>query len=184
MKGQRMSMLISAAVYMGIGVILILFPTLIGSTLCYILAGAFMTMGLVYIIGYSILAKKARDEAKPYGLIKGAALVLLGIFVLAKSRLVISIIPFIIGAMIIIKGIVGIQRSINLKTLGIPNYRGSIIGSVIIIIFGAVMMANPFETAKVISVMLGIGLFASGAADFILELQVRHNIKKQQGGKE
>ena len=52
--------------------------------------------------------------------------------------------------------------------------------SVIIVIFGIVVMVNPFSTLKVLLVMLGIGLLASGVFDLLADMVFTRTLKKEE----
>lgn len=178
MKESRTTMLISALIYTAIGVILILFPTLIGDTICYILGGGVIAIGIIKVIGYFITPAEIRSVEKPYTMISGIVTILIGGFIIIRSDLIISIIPFIIGVMIFISGIIAIQRSLNLKAMGVYNYKGSLIGAIIIAVFGLIMMSNPFQSAKLMSMVLGAGLVVSGLGDLLLQFRIKHYTKK------
>ena len=51
--------------------------------------------------------------------------------------------------------------------------------SLVITIFGLVVMVNPFSTMKILLVMLGIGLLASGVFDLIADIVFTKTLKKE-----
>ena len=62
--------------------------------------------------------------------------------------------------------------------------KGVLIISVLITLFGVLVMMNPFSTAKVLFFMLGLGLFVSGLADFVSDMIFSRQLKKIQKAKE
>ncbi len=178
MRETRRTALINALVYTAIGVILIIFPTLIGDTLCYILGGGIIAIGSIEIIGYFTIPAEIRSMQKPYGMIGGIITILIGGFIIIRSDLIISIIPFSIGLMIFVNGIIAVQRSLNLKAMGVYNYKGSLVGAILVAVFGLVMMSNPFQSAKMMSIILGAGLVVSGVSDLLLQYRINKQIKK------
>ena len=90
------------------------------------------------------------------------------------------LVPFVLGFMITFKGIEGIQNVLNLKKFGFGYRKGVMAVSVIIVIFGIVVMVNPFSTLKVLLVMLGIGLLASGVFDLLADMVFTRTLKKEE----
>ena len=114
------------------------------------------------------------------GFAVGISLILLGLFVLMKSTMFVLLVPFVLGFMITFKGIEGIQNVLNLKKFGFGYRKGVMAVSVIIVIFGIVVMVNPFSTLKVLLVMLGIGLLASGVFDLLADMVFTRTLKKEE----
>ena len=86
--------------------------------------------------------------------------------------------------MITYKGLEGMQNVINFKKFGYDTSKGVLIISVLITLFGVLVMMNPFSTAKVLFFMLGLGLFVSGLADFVSDMIFSRQLKKIQKAKE
>ena len=97
-----------------------------------------------------------------------------------KSTMFVLLVPFVLGFMITFKGIEGIQNVLNLKKFGFGYRKGVMAVSVIIVIFGIVVMVNPFSTLKVLLVMLGIGLLASGVFDLLADMVFTRTLKKEE----
>ena len=86
--------------------------------------------------------------------------------------------------MITYKGLEGMQNVINFKKFGYDTSKGVLIISVLITLFGVLVMMNPFSTAKVLFFMLGLGLFVSGLADFVSDMIFSRQLKKIQKAKD
>lgn len=114
MKNQNTSRFISSLIYIAMGLVLIIYPTVIGDTICYMLSGAAVVVGVLQIIGYAMTTVETRVLENNNGLAFGIILILLGVFICLKKELVISMIPFILGFMIAVKGVTGIQNAVNL----------------------------------------------------------------------
>ena len=178
LKNKNTSKFISSLIYAALGLVLILYPTLIGETICWMLAGAAAAMGAVNLIGYAMSKGDAPSDESSDGLATGIVLLLLAVFIVIKSEFVISIIPFVLGFMITVKGVVGVQSAINLKRFGYGSFKGSLIAAVLVMAFGIVMMMNPFSTVKVLFTMIGIGLLVSGVVDIAANIMMTREMKK------
>ena len=180
MKNKNISKFVSPLIYILMGLALIMKPGLVEDAFCYILAAAAILMGIVKLIAYMATKVETRIAEDTNGFAVGISLILLGLFVLMKSTMFVLLVPFVLGFMITFKGIEGIQNVLNLKKFGFGYRKGVMAVSVIIVIFGIVVMVNPFSTLKVLLVMLGIGLLASGVFDLLADMVFTRTLKKEE----
>ena len=180
MKKENWSKLLVSIIYVILGMILILHPSEVGQTLCYILAIAVGVMGVIYILGYMMTTVETRVVENSNGFAFGVVLVVLAIFIMVKKSLIISLIPFIFGFMITVKGILGIQNAINLKRFGYGSFKGSMAAAIIVLIFGLVVMLFPFQTANAFFILMGVGLVLSGVVDIVANLMISKQINKMK----
>ena len=180
MKNKNISKFVSSLIYILMGLALIMKPGLVEDAFCYILAAAAILMGIVKLIAYMATKVETRIAEDTNGFAVGISLILLGLFVLMKSTMFVLLVPFVLGFMITFKGIEGSQNVLNLKKFGFGYRKGVMAVSVIIVIFGIVVMVNPFSTLKVLLVMLGIGLLASGVFDLLADMVFTRTLKKEE----
>ena len=180
MKNKNISKFVSSLIYILMGLALIMKPGLVEDAFCYILAAAAILIGIVKLIAYMATKVETRIAEVTNGFAVGISLILLGLFVLMKSTMFVLLVPFVLGFMITFKGIEGIQNVLNLKKFGFGYRKGVMAVSVIIVIFGIVVMVNPFSTLKVLLVMLGIGLLASGVFDLLADMVFTRTLKKEE----
>ena len=180
MKNKNISKFVSSLIYILMGLALIMKPGLVEDAFCYILAAAAILMGIVKLIAYMATKVETRIAEDTNGFAVGISLILLGLFVLMKSTMFVLLVPFVLGFMITFTGIEGIQNVLNLKKFGFGYRKGVMAVSVIIVIFGIVVMVNPFSTLKVLLVMLGIGLLASGVFDLLADMVFTRTLKKEE----
>ena len=165
MKNKNISKFITSLIYIVLGVALIVEPALVENMFSYLLAGAAIIIGLLKLISYLFTKVETRIEEDTNGFALGISLMILGGFVLMDSAMFIMLIPFVLGFMITFKGIEGVQNVLNLRKFGFPIQKGFMILSLLITVFGILVMINPFSTKKLLLVMLGIGLVVSGLFD-------------------
>ena len=180
MKNKNISKFVSSLIYILMGLALIMKPGLVEDAFCYILAAAAILIGIVKLIAYMATKVETRIAEDTNGFAVGISLILLGLFVLMKSTMFVLLVPFVLGFMITFKGIEGIQNVLNLKKFCFGYRKGVMAVSVIIVIFGIVVMVNPFSTLKVLLVMLGIGLLASGVFDLLADMVFTRTLKKEE----
>ncbi len=177
-KNKDLAKFATSFVYILLGLALIVWTNQIESMICMILAAAAIICGLAKLIGYSVAKVETRIANDTNGFAVGLALIILGIFIWFKGTMIIAVIPFVIGFMITYKGLEGIQNVLNFKKFGYGVQKGVLIGSAVITVFGILVMMNPFSTAKVLFMMLGIGLLVSGLADFVSDIIFTRKMKQ------
>lgn len=177
MKHKNISKFISSLIYIIMGLALILKPGLVEDAFCYILAASAILFGVVKLISYLVTRVETRIAEDTNGFAIGISLILLGLFVLMKSTMFVLLVPFVLGFMITFKGIEGIQNVLNLKKFGFGYQKGVMIVSLVITIFGVIVMVNPFSTMKILLVMLGVGLLTSGVFDLLADIAFSRKLK-------
>lgn len=162
LKEMKWNMLLSAGLYMGLGVILIIFPATTARTICYLIAGIAIVIGLVNLVVYftrNITRNYYRND-----FVTGLMLIVLGIFVIYKVDMVIALVPFIIGLCIIVSGLFKLQGALDVQRMG--GNAVLILGlAVVNVVVGVLMVINPFDSALLLYRLLGVGLLFSGLTD-------------------
>lgn len=117
---------------------------------------------------HSIICYLLRDARENYyhnEFVFGILGIVLGAVVLYKVEIVISLIPFILGVLVLCSGCSKLQDAIDLKRLGYGSWLGLLIVAAINIILGVVLIYNPFKAAILLFRVLGVVLILSGAGD-------------------
>ena len=161
-REMKWSMLLSAALYMVLGLILVIFPATTARTICYMIAGIAIVIGLVNLVVYftrNITRNYYRND-----FVTGLLMVTLGFFVIYQADLIIALVPFIIGLCIIISGLFKLQGALDVQRMGGNSV--VILGIAIVnVVVGILMVINPFESAILLYRLLGAGLLFSGLTD-------------------
>ena len=162
LKEMKWNMLMSAVLYMVLGLILLIFPATTARTICYMVAGIAIVIGLLNLVVYftrNITRNYYRND-----FVMGLLLMVLGIFVIYKVDMVIALVPFIIGLCIIVSGLFKLQGAPDVQRMG--GNAVLILGvAVVNVVIGILMMINPFESALLLYRLLGAGLLFSGMTD-------------------
>lgn len=180
MKNANAMKFITSFIYILFGLSLMIWPQRVEDMVCMILAVCAVVIGVSKLIGYSVLKVESRIADDTNGFAVGASLIILGIFLWLKGTVIIALIPFILGFMITYKGLEGVQNVINFRKFGYGTSKGVLTSSVIITLFGLMVMMNPFSTARLLFFMLGLGLFVSGLSDFVSDILFTRKLKKMR----
>lgn len=167
LKELKWNMILSAVMYVALGVILLVFPATTARTICYLIAGIAIVIGVVNLVVYftrNITRNYYRND-----FVAGFLLMVLGIFVIYKVDLVISLVPFIIGLCIIVSGLFKLQGALDAQRMG--GNAVLLLGlAVVNVVIGILMVINPFDSAMLLYRLLGAGLLFSGLTDLAATL--------------
>lgn len=162
LKEMKWNMLLTAVLYMVLGLVLLIFPATTARTICYMIAAIAIVTGMVNLVVYftrNITRNYYRND-----FVAGLLLMVLGIFVIYKVDLIIALVPFILGLCIIISGLFKIQGALDVQRMG-----GNVVlilgVAVVNVVVGILMVINPFESALLLYRLLGVGLLFSGMTD-------------------
>lgn len=175
LKELKWQSILYAALYIVLGVILLLFPETTATTLCYAVGGAAIVIGAVSVCIY--LFRDVSRNTYRNDFVSGLVSILLGIFIFYKVDLIISLIPFVLGIAVIISGFLKLQDCIDVRRMGYGSGLALFILAIINVVLGIVLVLNPFSTAILLFRIIGIGLIFSGISDLVTTLYMSKKIK-------
>lgn len=179
----KWEMILTALVYVVIGVLLVMYPTSIAKTFCYTVAIILSAFGVIKLIVYAV--RKDADDMPKTGLITGIFFLIIGLSVAVMSRIIISSIPFILGILIAVSGFSKLTSTMEVKKANSDyDAKKMYILAAINIVIGLLLALNPFRAAAVALVILGICLIITGVSDIISSIffyrMVSNQIKEMQ----
>ena len=98
----------------------------------------------------------------------GTVLVLLGIWICTQPRIVLSIIPVVVGIIVLIHGLMDIQYTLDIKRTGSTKWWIALIAAILTLIVGLLLVFNPFTAYEISMIMLGIAMLYDGGSDLVL----------------
>lgn len=174
-KGMKWQSMITAALFVILGIVLIIYPETTAETICYVVGIAGVVIGIFTILTYLF-----RDVEKNYfrnDFVVGMVEVILGAFVLYKAALIIELIPCVLGMLVVFSGIGKLQNYIDLRQMKSQKGLPFLITAIVNMIFGILLVVNPFGGAALLYVLLGVGLLLSGITDTFATLYMAKKIK-------
>ena len=163
LKELKWEAILTGVLYILLGIVALLIPETMQKTLGYLIGIVLIVAGAVSMICY--LLRDARDNYYHNEFVFGLVGIVLGVAVLYKVEVIISLIPFILGILVLFSGCSKLQDAIDLKRLSYGCWVGMLVVAVINIILGVVLICNPFQAAVLLFRVLGVGLILSGASD-------------------
>lgn len=156
--------------YIILGVLLIIFPDISGKVISYVLGGSAVVYGIVNLTIYFLL--NVKDSLYRNEFIIGIASIVFGLLVILKSDIIVSLVPLLLGLIIMISGFINLQKGVVAYRIGYNRSMVYVLISAVSIIFGiAIMFFLSGKTATdVLFMVIGSGLVYSGGSDLIATL--------------
>ena len=168
-KYEKNSVLINIIMIL-ISVLLIINPTGVLNIVMIIFGLGILIDGVLRSISYFKSEKEFRIFSVE--LFMGIIEVFAGILVLICKGLLISILPILIGIWIIVRSIMKLQISFNLKSTSSERWIPILISSIVSLLLGVLIILNPFGTVVTITVIAGIILLISSIIDLCQSLAI------------
>lgn len=155
--------LLSWLVFIVLGIFLILKAELTLKIISYIVGGTL----LLAIIP---LTKQLLDKEANYislAFISQIFMVVAGIILILNTELIASIIPILIGILMLVNGISKLQFAYLLKMHQVKNWVFTLILSIFILAGGILFLTNPFKGAVAITKLIGIFMVVYSVIDML-----------------
>lgn len=175
-KEYKLDNTVIAVVSIVVGIILTIFPGATLRTIGRLISAALFIMGAVSIVTY--LRRSSEENFMRNDFLRGLVEITLGVCTLIKADLIISILPVVLGIVVIISGCKKLQETIDMIKSKSKSWISFMVISAINIGLGVLIVCNPFKTAKTLIMMIGIGLVFGGVMDFIITQIIAKKIEK------
>lgn len=131
---------------------------------------------LGYLISYFTISKESRLFS--IDLLLGLVTIISGIMLLVYKKDVINVFPIILGIWIIISNLFKLQLSINLSLFLDNAYLGLVLITILMIVFGLLLIINPFASFMTITVTAGTLLLITEVINLIESIYVIIKLNK------
>ncbi len=152
-----------AALYVLMGVLLFLFPIASSTLFVQALAAGAAVYGASHLIRY--IQSRKTGQSNPGDLFLTVLPAAFAVFALIWPEAVLSVLPLVLGSLLLIDGIGKLPLAIAALREQYPGMIPLAISSVLPIILGTVIVINPFATVRVVVMVFGAALIADGASD-------------------
>lgn len=174
-KEFKKEMVFSTIIYVIIGVILIIWPDKTAKAINYILAFALSCGGVTSILRY--VKKDIVNGARSFDLTLGIVLLAIASFLFLNPTFIASILPTILGFILFVSGVIKFQNAVDVARVGYEKWWFMMLLSLISVGAGILILINPFGTAKLLTVVIGVGFVYSGLSDLLATFFINGKIK-------
>lgn len=171
----RSSLLGSIALIV-LGILLIFQSEATIISISYVIGGILIAIGAAAILKYIRNSKTQINTG--LDMVYGVVTVILGIIVISSPEAIASIIPFVIGIIIIINSARKLQYSIELKNNENSLWKSTMILAFITTICGVVLVLNPFKGVVFITKIVGTLIVIYAILDIISTITIKNTVKE------
>ena len=132
--------------------------------------------GIYHIVIYTA----EKEKATILDLFTGVIVMVLGIFLFFTPQIVIKILPYLLGALVLVDSIWKIKGSYRLKKAQRGRWKIILIGCLVFIALGVSMLLYSFLSVTRMILFSGIILTADGVADIVFLIMIRLGMKKSE----
>ena len=157
-----------------IGVLLLIDPVGFTSAVLMILGIALMILGAWKTVSYFRTSPEA--AAQNGGLVVGIVCVLLGAFCVFRWEwflVTFPVLTVVYGVITLINGINKVQWAVDLLRLKQRFWFVSLIGAALTLVFGILILTNPFTTTAILWTFIAVTLIAEAALDIVTFILAR-----------
>lgn len=159
-KPVQKALILSAAIYIVVGLILVIWPDQARQIIIYAIGATALLYGGYRIVDF--FSRKENFSGIQIGVALGIACIMLGLFLLFKANVVVTLLATVIGVVIIVDSILRLQIALNLRLSGEKGWIALIVTAFVTLVFGILLLFNPFTAVRVATVIGGASLLADG----------------------
>ena len=163
LKQVKWETLLSSSLYIVLGVVALVIPDTMVKTLGYLIGILLIVAGAVSMICYLLREASQNYYRNDFGY--GLVGIAVGILFLYKVEWIISLVPVILGILVVASGCRKLQDVIDMKRLGYGNWVTVLILAAVNVVLGVALIANSLDAALLFLQLVVAGLIFSGVTD-------------------
>ena len=160
-KSFQKTMTISSVVFLIIGLVLVIWPDAARNIIIYAIGAAALLYGGYRIVDFFVRKEHLANSVQ-LGVALGIACLLLGLFLIFKADLVVSLLASLIGVAVIIDSVLRLQISLNLRYFGSSTWVVLLVTALVTLGLGILLLFNPFTAVRVATIVAGVLLILDG----------------------
>lgn len=179
MKKFLKSSIITSAILIVLGVLLILQSETTIMMISYIIGGVLVAIGALALIRY---VKNGESPAlrNELDIVYGIVTIIFGIIIIQNYQAIASIIPAVIGIAIIISSAGKLNYAFQLREDESRMWKTTMVISIISTICGVILLFNPFKAALGIMKIIGMFIILYAVLDLVSTVAIRSSVIKIQ----
>lgn len=170
LKNMTVSFVFLSILYLLLGIVLLVWPTLVMDIISYAFGAILLLYGLFAIIGF--YRSEDRRGGAFLGLFLGIVAAAVGAIMVLYPPLIQSIIPVILGLYIAIDGLLSVKRTLELHRMDYARWNVNLILSLVSAGLGIFVVFHPLLTQASLFRVIGVVLIYAGGSDLWTLLQL------------
>ena len=181
-KNPDLYVLLLSAIYVALGLVLIIWPETSAMTICRAVGGVIILGGLFYILSY--FTRNHYGSVIGPSLAVGLVLVVLGVFVLVRAEAILKAMPFIFGVLLLFDSATKIQTALDLRRLGALRWTAPLAIGAVTAALGLILIWNPFSAVVALNIFIGVCLVVGAVANLTSSLLLARSRREQEQGED
>lgn len=177
MKKFLKSSIITSAILIILGILLIFQSETTIMMISYIIGGVLIAIGVLALIRY-VKTGESPALRNELDIVYGIVTVIFGIIIIKNYQVIASIIPAVIGIAIIISSAGKLNYAFQLREDESSMWKTTMVISIISTICGVVLLFNPFKAALGIMKIIGVFIIIYAVLDLISTIAIRSSVIK------
>lgn len=163
LRGLKANYTVSAVLCMVFGLVLLIWPGTTTRIVCMLLGSVLLAYGGFQVV--ICLVNRERTLLSQGMLIFGIVVAVVGLWILLSPDMIIMAVPVIIGVVILIHGVHNVIQAVGLQKENYSKWWVALLFGILTVVFGGVLVYNPFGAVEMVVRMIGIFLIYDGASD-------------------
>ena len=163
LKNMTVSFVFLSILYLLLGIVLLVWPTLVMDIISYAFGAILLLYGLFAIVGF--YRSEDRRGGAFLGLFLGIVAAAVGAIMVLYPPLIQSIIPVILGLYIAIDGLLSVKRTLELHRMDYARWNVNLILSLVSAGLGIFVVFHPLLTQASLFRVIGVVLIYAGGSD-------------------
>lgn len=177
-RAAKTGYIIISSLLMVLGALIMALPDLSVSVIG-ILAGAMLVaLGLVKLVGY--FSRDLYRLAFQFDLAMGILLAVMGVILLARPHTAMNFICVALGITFLADGLLKGQMSLDARRFGLKSWWAILLFGLFVGGVGVVLVLRPTQSARIMTILLGVCTLFEGALNLIVSLFAVKIIRHQQ----
>lgn len=154
-----------------LGALLLINPVGFTSAVLIVLGVLLILLGAMRLVGY--FRAEPSQAAEGGGLVEGLVFLLAGLFCIFRWQwfvVTFPILTIVYGILTLVNGLNKLQYAVDLLRLGQRYWYVAMIGAALTLVFGVVIVANPFATTAFLWTFIAVSLLAEAVLDLVAML--------------
>ena len=152
-KRIKWSYVVLSAMFLLLGIYLVVNPETSLVMICRILGAAMAVFGVMKIVLYFI-----RE-------VEGVAIrfcIILGALMLWRAPALTDILSVMIGLLVLVDSVFKLQVAVDSRRMGAHSWWVTLVCTVVCLVLGILLVFNPFDGKQVLTIMMGVSLIVDG----------------------
>ena len=159
-KRIKWSYVVLSAMFLLLGIYLVVNPETSLIMICRILGAAMAVFGVMKIVLYFI--HEVEGVAIRFDFAVGLFCIILGALMLWRAPALTDILSVVIGLLVLVDSVFKLQVAVDSRRMGAHSWWVTLVCTVVCLVLGILLVFNPFDGKQMLTIMMGVSLIVDG----------------------